>query len=96
MSIAPLRDALATIYRAFREPAIIDGREDITIDISLEAGARFENWLIVHAPAEVRNYIQQNTQRDLPTAWRHVTIDGVRIRWPVKLRDGGKPWAPVR
>ena len=89
MSIAPLRDALATIYHVFREPAIIDGREDITIDISLEAGARFESWLIAHAPAELRfdpNFITQRLQLELPTAWRHVTIDGVRIRWPVKLK----------
>lgn len=89
MSLAPLRDALATIYRVFREPAIIDGREDITIDISLDAGVRFESWLVANAPAELRldpNFIQQRMQGDLPAAYRHVTIDGVRIRWPVKLR----------
>ena len=88
MTLAPLRDALANVYRAFREPSIVDGREDVVIEISLEAGARFELWLLGNAPASLRhdpNFIQQNTQGDLPTAFRHVTLDGVRIRWPTKL-----------
>lgn len=88
MTLVPLRDALASIYRVFREPAIIDGREDITIDLSLEAGARFEFWLAANLPTDLREdptFIRQHKLADLPTAWRHVTIDGVRIRWPVKL-----------
>lgn len=87
MTPAPLRDALSTLHAAFRRPDIIGGIEDVTVELAFEAGHRFEFWLAANAPAAMRcdpDWIKTTeAAHEGAQAFRSVTIDGVRIKWPL-------------
>jgi len=93
-----LRNALATLYAALREPGVIDGREDIVVTLpSADAGLQFELWLVANPPDQLR-YSINNWGREIdpdgPNPHREITLDGIAIRWPtgrVMTPDGAKP-----
>lgn len=50
MSIVSLTHALDRLWCEFAERAITDRREQITVELSYEAGMRFERWMALNAP----------------------------------------------
>lgn len=87
MSLAPLRDALCTLHQAFRRPDIIGWRDDLAVivELSHEAGARFELWLRENAPVSMRcdpSWIQTTGGAD---SIRSLTLDGVKVQWRVAM-----------
>jgi hypothetical protein len=89
MTIAPLRDALSTLRAAFRRPDVLGVGEDLTIDLPLAAGLRFELWLTANAPAGMAMDANWMKTTGVAGSWtREVTIDGARIRWPLQSESG--------
>lgn len=87
MSLSKLRDAFDAMRVALYVPGVLTSGDDFTIELPLDAGFRFEAWLIRNAPPLV--YDAQFRAPEVLGAdglpRRSVTFDGVKIQWPVRL-----------
>lgn len=86
MSLFGLRQALANLDDALADAGIAFDRKDITIELSYEAGKRFELWFLrnvnlVTMPMS-QDWVESREGFD-PVRW--VELDGIKITWPLKL-----------
>lgn len=84
MSLAPLRDALATLRAAFHRPGVLHHAEDLVLELPYDAGRRFESYVTRNAPVLMHCSPDWLRTTDGPIPHREVTIDGVKVTWPLK------------
>lgn len=88
MALAPVVDALHTLRAAFRRAEITGADDQITVELPLEAGRKFETWVVANAtPANCAALLSTFRTDDHPThPYRHIDVGPVRVRWPLERR----------
>src|SRR5438067_961801 len=97
MGAPALLAALDAVLRALLEARVLDWREQVTLDLPMEAGHRFEVWLLRNLKLEHLGPDWYRTVDGLDPK-RVVTINNVRITWPLQrmaLRGGGSMPDPM-
>jgi hypothetical protein len=80
--------ALHAVRSSFRELLGSGLPESIAIELDYEAGKRFECWLALNPPDELRyrhNDWGRDVNPDSERPMREIYLQGVTIRWPLKL-----------
>lgn len=90
-----LRLALDGLTDALCRPAVVlDREDDLTIELSYDAGKRFEVFLVREQHyVDVFRIVDDGEKKP----WREVCLDGVLFRWPVKViaREGHLVAEPI-
>lgn len=81
MSLVCLFSALHAMRSSLIAPDVIRHGDNITIELSCEAGIRFEDYLKLNATPTMASCLHDLFREDGER--RTVTIEGVRFAWPV-------------
>lgn len=93
MGTPALLAAVSAIRYALIEPGVLKHSEDLKIELTTKAGWRFERWFKcnAHYPISISMFVEEGTP-----PYRSVTIDGVKITWPMQAfaqEDGSVGYA---
>lgn len=100
MGLFGVRDGLYRLRQALAEAGILADRDDLpTLEISYEAGFRFEGWLAASMDSLTALDPKLLRTIDGERPMRVVTLDGFKVSWPLKrmaLPQGGSIPEPLR
>ena len=95
---AVLLAGLQAVRSAFRQVDIVGVDDSLTVELSYDAGHRFECWFVANAAPQTSYDPEYCRTSDGPVPMRTINFHGVKVTWPVKrvaLPSGRSAPAPL-